>query len=170
VCFAQEAKTEPAPAAKPTMKLVLPDEVKYGPLPPELVVGKPAFETSGTLEVAVLVGDPTKPGNFSLLAHCTNGYKVAPHWHPKDENVVVLQGEFAMGMGSRWNPDAMNALPARGFASIPGAMRHFAQCNGDTLMEIHGGGPFTLNFVSAPAQPAKKSPAKKSKAKKTSGN
>ena len=41
-------------------------------------------------------------------------------------------------------------------------MRHYAQCNGDTLVEISGNGPFKITFVSAEAMaPAKKAPVKK---------
>jgi hypothetical protein len=161
VSMAQESAPNTVPPAKPTMKLVVPDEVKYGPLPPELVSGTPSVETSGTLEVAVLAGDPAKPGAYTILAHCSDGYKIAPHWHPGTENLVVLQGGLGVGMGWKWDSKALKTAPTHSFASIPGGMRHFAQCNGDTVMQIYGTGTFKLNFVSAPPATAKKAPAKK---------
>lgn len=162
VGLGQESMQKPAPAAKPTMKLVVPNDVKYGPPPPNLVSGKPSMETSGTFEVAVLTGEPAKPGPYTFLLHCTDGYKIAPHWHPGAENLVILQGSMAIGMGSKWDANALKALPTFSFASIPPGMRHFAQCNGDTVMEIHGNGPFKVNFVSdAPAMPTRKAPERK---------
>jgi hypothetical protein len=45
--------------------------------------------------MAVLDGDPSKAGGqFTIRVKFPNGYKVPPHWHPVDENVVVLRAVF----------------------------------------------------------------------------
>ena len=160
---AQEPAPKAAPAAKPQMILVAPDDLKYGPLPAQFIVGKPSVETSGTLEVAIVAGDPSKPGPFTVRARCSDGYKIAPHWHPTTENVTVLQGAMGIGMGSKWDSDALKPVPTNGFFSMPGSMRHYAQCNGDTTIQIHANGPFKFIFAS----PAAASPAKKTSTKKT---
>jgi quercetin dioxygenase-like cupin family protein len=161
-CLAQQPPTKHASTAKPKVIMMTAGDLKYGPLPSSAVSGKPSVENTGTLEVAVLAGDPWKPGLYTVRAHCTDGYKIAPHWHPTAENVTVLQGEASVGMGSNWDSNTLQAMPTGAFASILAGMRHFAQCNGDTVLQIHGNGPLKLNFVSsAPAARATKAaPAK----------
>jgi len=45
------------------------------------------------LRYALLRGDPLKPAvPFAIRFQCADGYKVTPHWHPEDENIVVLKG------------------------------------------------------------------------------
>lgn len=174
-CFAQEAPAKsaamakPAPAAKsamsrpalPKMVVVTPSDLKYGPMPAWAMVGKPSVESTGTLEVAVLMGNPQKAGPYAVRVHCTDGYRIAPHWHPAAENVTVMQGGLSVGMGAKWDSASLKMLPTGSFASVPAAMRHFAQCDGDTILQIHGQGPLKLIFVSEPsAHPMKKMPAK----------
>jgi quercetin dioxygenase-like cupin family protein len=156
-CLAQQPPAKPASTVKPNVIMMAPGDMKYGPLPSWAVSGKPSVENTGTFEVAVLAGNPSKPGLYTVRAHCTDGYKIAPHWHPTPENVTVLQGELSVGMGSQWDSDALKAMPTGAFASVPAGMRHFAQCKGDSVLQIYGDGPLKLNFVSpAPATRATK--------------
>jgi quercetin dioxygenase-like cupin family protein len=161
-CFAQQPPAKPASMAKPKVIMMAPDDMKYGPLPSWAVSGKPSVENTGTFEVAVLAGNPSKPGLYTVRARCTDGYKIAPHWHPTAENVTVLQGQLSVGMGSKWDSDALKAMPTGAFASMPAGMRHYAQCNGDTVLQIYGDGPLKLNFVSSAPTPrtTKVAPAK----------
>jgi hypothetical protein len=51
-----------------------------------------------------VVGDMDKPGQpFVIRIHHDAGYVVLPHTHPEDENITVLTGSWALGMGSRVN-------------------------------------------------------------------
>ncbi len=51
-----------------------------------------------------VVGDMDKPGQpFVIRIHHDAGYVVLPHTHPEDENITVLLGSWALGMGSRVN-------------------------------------------------------------------
>jgi hypothetical protein len=61
-------------------------------------------------------------------------------------------------MGSKWNDSTLKELPTGSFASAPAHMVHYAQCKGDTVLQVHGIAPFVVNFVSPDATPAK--PAK----------
>jgi quercetin dioxygenase-like cupin family protein len=176
VCPAQQTPAKPASMAKPAaaeksasmatpkMIMVVPADLKYAPLPAWAVSGKPSVENTGTLEVAVLAGNPEKAWPYTVRAHCTDGYKIAPHWHPTAENVTVLQGQLSVGMGAKWDSNGLKAMQTGSFASVPASVRHFAQCDGDTVLQIHGQGPLKINFVSTmPAvRPMKKTPAKAS--------
>jgi hypothetical protein len=127
--------------------LVRADDLKWGPAPPSLPAGA---------KVAVLMGDPSKAVPYVLRAKMPDGYKVPPHWHPTTENVTVLQGTLMMGKGEKFDADASEALNAGGFASMPKDMRHFAWAKGETIIQIHGIGPFDITYVNADDDPRKK--------------
>jgi len=150
-------KTAAAPA-KPSPMVVEPGSEKWVDVPAAALVGTPSVELGGTLRLAVLQGDPTTAGrSYTLRLSCTDGLKIAPHWHPTTENVTVVKGEAAVGMGSKWDDGALKAVPTGGFFSAGPQMRHFAQCKGDTVLQVHGIAPFVVNFVSADeSQPEKK--------------
>ncbi|MGH9702047.1 MAG: cupin domain-containing protein [Candidatus Acidiferrales bacterium] len=84
---------------------------------------------------------------YTLRISCTDGAKVAPHWHPTTENVTVVKGALLLGMGSKWDSEAMKEYPVGGFVYAPAKMRHYAQCKGDSILQVHGVGPFLINFV-----------------------
>jgi hypothetical protein len=127
---------------------VKPDAIKWDPPPPSLPPGS---------QVAILVGDPSKPGvPYVLRAKLPDGYKVPPHWHPSDENVTVLQGALLIGKGEKLDPSATEELPAGSFCRLPKTMRHFAIAKGETIIQTHGIGPFAINYVNPADDPRKK--------------
>ena len=143
-----------APAKKATvsaMATVIPSgSEKWGDLPAAAMVGTPLVDMGGKIQLAVVQGNPMAAGApYTLRLSCTDGTKIAPHWHPTTENVTVVKGTFALGMGSKWDPAALKDLPSGGFASAPARMRHFALCKGDAVVQVHGIGPFLVNWVEA---------------------
>jgi hypothetical protein len=123
-----------------------PDDIKWGPAP-----GLPAGA-----KVAVLLGDPSKAVPYVIRAKLPDGYKVPPHWHSTDENVTVLQGTLMLGKGEKFNAGASEPLPAGSFMSMPKGMRHFAWAKGETIIQVHGIGPFDITYVNADDDPRKK--------------
>ena len=155
VCgFAQAALAQGAPApaaaapvAKPAAAHVAmsPKDIKWGDPPPNLPKGA---------KIAVLYGDPGKEGLFIARLKMPNGYKIAPHTHPTDESVTIIQGSFAIGMGDTIDPKT-KALPAGSFYSMPAGMHHFAFAKGETVVEVSAMGPFTLNYLNPADDPSK---------------
>lgn len=116
--------------------------------------------------MAVVSGDPNKAGDlFVIRIKMVDGLKIPPHWHPQDEHITVLKGTFLLGMGEKWDAAVLKPLPAGTFAMMPKEMRHFGQSKGETILQVHGPGPFKINYVNPaddPANQAKaKAPAKK---------
>ena len=140
-----------AQETKPMHVLMAPADVKWGDPPP-------VFEKG--MSFAVVSGDPGKPGPFVVRAKFPAGYKVAPHWHPTDENVTVLSGTMALGMGEKFDEASMKTVPTGGYAFMPAEMRHFAMAKTDAMIQIHGQGPFALNYVNPADDPSKRAPAK----------
>ena len=146
-----------AAAAKQSAMVVETGSEKWGDVPAAALVGTPSVEMGGTLRLAVIQGDPMTAGrSFTLRLSCTDGLKIAPHWHPTTENVTVVKGEAAVGMGSKWDDAALKEVPTGAFFSAGPKTRHFAQCKGDTILQVHGIAPFVVNFVSPDESEAEK--------------
>ena len=153
-----KAPTKAASAgAKQSPMVVEPGTEKWGDVPAAALVGTPSVEMGGTLKLAVIQGDPMTEGrSYTVRLSCTDGLKIAPHWHPKTENVTVVKGEAAVGMGSKWDDAAMKSVSTGGFFSAGPQQRHFAQCKGETVLQVHGVAPLVINFVGADDEGAKK--------------
>jgi hypothetical protein len=100
------------------------------------------------LRYAPIQADPLKPGvPFAIRLRCSDGYKVAPHWHAPDENIVVLEGTFSLGTGDRFDTGRMQDIPTGGYGLVPGRMHHFALCKGKTDILVYGIGPRLNNWI-----------------------
>ena len=93
-------------------------------------------------------GDPAKSGApFVIRIHAEAGYIIMPHTHPVDENIVVVKGSWAVGMGDRLNRQALEPMEVGTYALVPKTMAHFALSKTDTILQVHGIGPFTTHWV-----------------------
>lgn len=146
-CLAFVAAAAAGLASQQPHVMALPDAIAWGPAPASLPPGAQA---------AVLEGDPSKPGAFTLRLKMPDGYAIAPHWHPADEHVTVIAGTFVMGLGERVDRSKGHALTAGAFALMPTGTRHFAWTRGETIIQLHGTGPWGINYVNATDDPRKK--------------
>ena len=132
--------------AAPQHVMFRPADVKWGPAPPVLPTGA---------QIAVLDGDPTKEGFFTIRLKFPDGYRIPPHTHPTVENVVVVSGTLLIGMGAARNDASMHPLPAGSFTSIPKTSPHYAGAKGETIIQIYGQGPFVLDYVNPSDKPTR---------------
>jgi hypothetical protein len=101
-------------------------------------------------DIAGVSGDMNADGQpFVLRLRCADGSKVPAHWHPTDENVTVLRGVFLVGMGDKFDETKLQAMNVGNFVAMPKEARHFAMSKGDTIVQVHGMGPFKVNWVNA---------------------
>ncbi len=116
-------------------------------------------------DVAAVDGDMNAEGTpFVLRLRCADGSKIPAHWHPTDENVTVLKGTFLVGMGETFDESKMQTMNVGNFVSMPKEMRHYAMSKGETIVQVHGAGPFKVNWVNpSDVQPPDAAPAAKSK-------
>ncbi len=125
-----------------------PAEIKWGAPPPFLAAGA---------QIAVLEGDPmASSGDFTIRIKMPSGYKIAPHSHPKRENVTVISGSFKVGMGDKVEAGKMKLLPAGSFAYMEPGMNHYAMAVGPTVVQVHGMSPLQINYVNVADDPSKK--------------
>jgi len=137
----------PSPMGATEHKAMAPTEIQWGDPPPVFVK---------SARFAVLYGDPTRPGVYIVRLKMPSGYKVMPHWHPVQENVSVISGEFHVGMGDKFDETGMQALQPGSFAAMPAHMHHFAVAKGETIVQVNGIAPFKLIYVNASDDPSKK--------------
>jgi uncharacterized RmlC-like cupin family protein len=123
------------------------DDVKWGPVPPNIAAGA---------QLAVISGDPSKEGLYVLRLTMPSGYKVPAHYHPQYENVTVLTGEFHVGMGDKLDTDKGMLLRPGGYVEAPAKMHHYAWVTSDTIVQVAGPGPFGIIYVDPTDDPSKK--------------
>jgi ketosteroid isomerase-like protein/quercetin dioxygenase-like cupin family protein len=121
-------------------------KVAWGDPPPSVPKGA---------KIAAIAGDPTKAEPFTIRLQLPAGYRIPPHWHPTDEHVTVLSGTFAAGMGKAWDDKAMADLPAGSYAVLSATMPHYALAKTAAVVQVHGMGPFVLNYVNPADDPSK---------------
>lgn len=117
----------------------------------------PAILPAGA-QLAVLEGDPTRSGTYTMRLRMPDGYRIPPHFHPSDEHVTVVSGTFQVGMGDRFDATALKSLPSGSFAMLSPGMRHFAQAKGETVIQLHGVGPWSMSYVNPADAPKQERP------------
>jgi mannose-6-phosphate isomerase-like protein (cupin superfamily) len=145
-----DAKQKTA-AAKPEAVSLNADEIKWGDAPPQFPKGA---------QLAVVHGDPHKKGPFTLRFKMPDGYKISPHWHTQDENLTVVSGNFLLHMGDTMDSPAHD-LGAGAYHFLPGKMHHAAEAKGETVVQVHGNGPFDIHYLNPADDPSKTAKAAK---------
>jgi quercetin dioxygenase-like cupin family protein len=137
----------PVRAEGPTVDLVGgPDAVKWSPAPPSFPKGAMA---------AVLAGDPSKDGPYVVRLKMPANYQIPAHNHPATENVTVLSGSFHAGMGDKLDTGKGQAFAPGGFVAMPAGMNHYAWTTAETIVQVHGKGPFVIVYVNPADDPSK---------------
>jgi len=123
-----------------------PDKLEWKDGPPSLPKGA---------KFAVLEGDPGKEGPFVFRVKVPDGYKIPPHTHPKPERVTVISGTFNIGMGDKFDARKGEVMPAGTYGTWPAKMKHFVWVKGETIIQFHGEGPWTINYLNPDDDPRK---------------
>ncbi|MDQ3813170.1 MAG: cupin domain-containing protein [Armatimonadota bacterium] len=118
------------------------------------MAGPPGLPPGG--KVAILEGNPSKPGPFTMRGKCPAGYKIPAHWHPADERVTVLSGALHIGAGDKLDTTKGKTVPAGGFTLMPAKMHHFAWFDKETILQINGNGPWNIIYLNPADDPRHK--------------
>jgi quercetin dioxygenase-like cupin family protein len=126
------------PHEKDDLALFPPAEIKWQEGPPSLPKGA---------MIAVLEGNPSKEGHFVFRVKIPDGYRVPPHTHTMTERVTVISGTFNIGMGDKFDEKKTRPMPAGTFGHWPTGMKHFVWAKGETVLQFHGTGPWSIKYV-----------------------
>lgn len=98
-------------------------------------------------KVAVLEGNPSEAGVFTMRIWMPDGFHISPHWHPNVERVTVISGTFLLGSGEEMNRHNVERLAAGSYTSMPPEMVHYAIAEGETVIQLTSVGPWVINYV-----------------------
>ena len=122
-------------------------DARWGTAPPMLPPGA---------QIAVLAGDPSKPAPYTVRLKFPANYLVPAHFHPNDENVLVVSGDLFIGMGTRVDKKSATALGIGGYALMPANHNHFAFTTSEATILLYGIGPIDFTYVNSTDDPRKR--------------
>jgi len=112
--FALQTTDQSQSTPVPSMRIVLPSDIQWQ-------------DEGGGFFHANMLGNPDNPGFYVSLNKAKDGTILHPHWHSRDENLIVLSGTFLMGIGENFDEHALKAVPAGGYIFTPANVRHFCK-------------------------------------------
>jgi len=107
-------------------------------------------------QIAVIEGDLKKAEPFTFRLKLPANYKIAPHTHPAIEHVTVVSGTFYMGAGDQLDRGKAVALSPGSYAAFQPGHSMFAWTEKETVVQVHGVGPWGINYTNPVDDPRKK--------------
>ena len=98
------------------------------------------------IQVAVVMGDPSKPAPFVMRARFPAGLTVPSHNHSTDELITVLSGKAMISWGIKTDIAQGDALEPGTFFYLKGGEHHTLKTVEPTEVEIHAMGPFDMKI------------------------
>jgi quercetin dioxygenase-like cupin family protein len=126
--------------------MVVPTELKWadvGSLPPGA-------------KLAVIEGPLNEAKPFTFRLKLPANYQIPAHSHSAIEHVTVISGTFNMGTGDKLDTKATRALTAGSVAIMQVGTQHYAWNAEETIVQVHGVGPWTITYVNPADDPRKK--------------
>ena len=148
---ASSGKGDTAKKTADQVKTYTGSDLNWGPAPAVLPAGA---------QLAVLEGNPMQPGPYTMRLKMPDGYKIPPHHHHAREHVTVISGEFHVGMGDKFDDTKMSSFSPGAFAYLEPTVHHYASAKGESVIQLHGQGPWQIIYVN-PADNPQKPAAKK---------
>jgi len=105
--------------------------------------------------IAVIQGPMNEAKPFTVRLKFPANYKIPAHSHPAIEHVTVLSGVFHMGTGDKLDPKQTKPLAAGSVAIMQPGTNHFAWTRSETVVQLHGIGPWGVNYVNPADDPRK---------------
>lgn len=125
-------------------RAILPEEIDWKPFA--------AFPPSARL--AVLVGQPSQPGPYTIRVKVPGGVKLMPHRHPEDRIYTVISGIFYIGVGDEFDAEKLHAYPPGAVVVLPGNTSHFHWAkSGEYVTQVAAIGPLGLEYLNAEDDP-----------------
>jgi quercetin dioxygenase-like cupin family protein len=141
------AQQRPVAAHQPgqdVFKSVLSEDINWKPFP--------AFPPA--VRLAVVVGQPSEAGPYTIRVRVPHGVKLMPHRHPEDRVYTVISGVFYIGLGDQFNAEKLEAYPPGSVIVLPGNSSHFHWAkSGEYITQVTAIGPLGLEYVSANDDP-----------------
>ena len=108
-----------------------------------------ANPTEGTgVQMTNLIGDPTKPGLYTVRVAIAANTQARPHTHRDNRSVTVMSGTWHMGYGTQFDAKALKDLTPGSVYAEPAGQPHFAQSTDEpVVLLVTGYGPSDTKFI-----------------------
>jgi quercetin dioxygenase-like cupin family protein len=106
-------------------------------------------------KIAVIEGAMNEAKPFTIRLKFPADYSIPAHSHPAVERVTVLSGTFHMGTGDKLDPKQVKPLSAGSIAIMQPKTNHFALTKSETVVQLHGTGPWGVTYVNPADDPRK---------------
>lgn len=142
--------------------LLVPVVTPGGTEPGEPVVLEPGdlhwLPRDSGVQIAVLQGDPSEEGIFTLRLRYPAGYRKGPHFHPKKAYVTVLEGSYYRAYGNVFDQSKGIPLTPGTFSVNPAGVTHYEWTTGPALIQVTAMGPWTTVYVDPEGVPVEHAP------------
>jgi len=143
---------KPAPQSEPRPHQ--PGESIFKSILSEDVDWKPFAAFPPAVRLAVVVGDPSQPGPYTIRVKAPRGVTLPPHRHPEDRVYTVISGVFYVGRGEEFDANKLEAFPPGAVVILPGDTPHFHWAkSSEYITQVTGIGPLGLEYIDAKDDP-----------------
>jgi hypothetical protein len=106
-------------------------------------------------QMAIIEGDLSREAPFTFRLRLPADYSLPPHTHPAYERVTVLSGILHFAHGEEFDRTKTQALEAGGVAIMPPGAPMFGYTEEETIIQLHGTGPWGIKYVNPEDDPRK---------------
>lgn len=106
-------------------------------------------------KIAVIEGPMTDAVPFTVRLRLPANYRIPAHWHSAVERVTVLSGAFHMGVGDKLDVQKTMPVVTGGMMILLAKTPHFGWTKEETLIQLHGTGPWGITYVNPADDPRK---------------
>ena len=125
-----------------------PGEAGFKATLPEDIEWKPFAALPPSARLAVVVGEPSKPGPYTIRVYVPHDVKLMPHTHPEDRVYTIISGVFYIGLGDQFDANKLQAYPPGAVVVLPGDTPHFHWArSGDYIAQVTAIGPLGLEYL-----------------------
>ena len=107
-------------------------------------------------KIAVIQGPMNEAKPFTVRLKFPPNYAIPAHSHPAIEHVTVMSGTFNMGTGDKLDKQQTKALAVGSVAIMPPKTNHFAWTETETIVQLHGVGPWGVTYANPADDPRNK--------------
>jgi len=135
-----------------------PGQAVFRAMLPEDIDWKPFAAFPPAARLAVLAGQPSEGGPYTIRVKLPRGVKLMPHRHPEDRVYTVISGIFYIGLGDAFDAEKLQAYPPGSVIVLPGNTSHFHWAkSGDYITQVTAIGPLGLEYINAKDDPRNES-------------
>jgi quercetin dioxygenase-like cupin family protein len=137
-------EVRPNQPGQEVFKAILSEDIDWQPFA--------AFPPS--VRLAVVVGQPSQKGPYTIRVKVPHGVKLMPHRRPEDRVYTIISGVFYIGLGDQFDADKLQAYPPGSVIVLPGNIPHFHWArSSEYVAQVTAIGPLGFEYVNPKDDP-----------------